>query len=350
MGARIAEAKKTYSYIDDEIVIDIVTKTIKQFEKEKKNWIIEGYPRTREQALSLTKMDFIPDRMILLEVADKLTEERVIENLKKEDAHKVTKDPAEIAKAVVQEYKTHIDGVKDIYSGNIAVIDGNKRQDVVLQEIARILKFKQVNAPKTCPKILLIGLPGSGKTTQARMLAEKLKVIHVEVNSIIKDVIRNGTDESKHLWKLLKEGDPIPDEIYENLISERLSQLDCRMNGFVLDGYPLTNDQMRFLLENCNIKPSHVISLDINDHRAYERLEYRKYDPVSGIYFNVYTDPPKDEEILKRLIQAPEDEHHVVKKIIMGLRKNLDIEDKIIINADNDPLSVHNDIMTEIGM
>lgn len=249
LGDRIAEARKNYSYIDDDIVIELVTKIIQQYEKEKKNWIVEGFPRTRAQALALTKMDFIPDRMILLEVKDKLTKERVIENLGQEDAPEITKDPAEIADMVVAEYKTHIEGVKDIYSGNISIIDGNKKQDTVLQEIARILKLKQINKPKTCPKILLVGSPGSGKTTIARMIAEKLKVVHIQVNSMIKDYINQGEEGSKGLWKLIRNGDPIPDEVYENLIKNRLEQLDAKLNGFVLDGFPLNNDQMAFLVE-----------------------------------------------------------------------------------------------------
>lgn len=349
-GDRVAEARKTYSYIDDDIVIELVTKSIQQYEKEKKSWIVEGFPRTRAQALALAKMDFIPDRMILLEVDDKLTKERVIESLAQEDAPEVIKDPVEIAESVVTEFKTHIEGVQDIYKGNIAVIDGNKRQDIVLQEVARILKLKQVNAPRTCPKILLIGSPGSGKTTQAKMICEQLKAIHIQANRMIKDIIHKGTEESKGLWKLMKEGEPIPDEIINKLIKERLEQLDAKLNGFVLENYPLNNDQMTFLLEDCNIKPSHIIFLEINDHRAYERLEYIQYDPVAGVYHNVYTNPPTDPEVLSRLVHPPENEHQVVKKNIMNLRKKLDIENLIIINADNEEKTVFADIMSEIGV
>jgi adenylate kinase len=346
---RISESRKTSSHIDDDIVIELITKAILQLEKDKKSWIVEGFPRSRAQALSLTKMDFIPDHMILLKVDDKLTKMRVLERLGQEDAPVSDMDPSDVADMVTTEHNIHLQGVREIYSGRIAVVDGNMRQDIVLQEIARLLKLKKVNAPRTCPKILLIGSPGSGKTTQARMIAEKLKVIHIEVNSMVKDIINRGTDESKGLWKLIKDGEPIPDEVYEKLIKERLNQLDAKLNGFVLDGFPLTNDHLRYLMESCNIKPSHVIYLVIDDHKAYERLEYRKFDSVDGVYYDIYNNPPTDLEVLSRLIPAPEDQHHVVEKNIMNLRKNLDIEDSIIINADNDPETVFTDIMSEIG-
>lgn len=142
-------------------MIDLVTKQINQYESEKKNWIIEGFPRTRRQAICLTKMDFIPDHIILIDVTDKLTKQRVKENLTSEEAQvKIEEDKIEkIIEDAVVEYNLNIEEVKDIYSGMISVIDGNKRQDIVLQEIARIIKLKVVNAPKRCLKIVLIGPP-----------------------------------------------------------------------------------------------------------------------------------------------------------------------------------------------
>lgn len=232
LGKKIIDARKsdgrTYSFAPDEIVIDLVTKQIELLEKDKKNWIIEGFPRTRKQALSLTKMDFIPDRMILLDVSETAADEG--------DKY--------------EEYNTHIEGVKDIYAGMISVVDGNKNQDVILQEIARILKLKSVNAPRRAPKIVLVGVPGSGKTTQAIKLAEKLRIVHVQASSLLKNKINEGTDEGKEIWRCLKEGEPVADELFNSIIKQRLDQLDVKMNGFVLDGYPLNEEQMKFLLDS----------------------------------------------------------------------------------------------------
>ena len=232
LGKKIIDARKsdgrTYSFAPDEIVIDLVTKQIEQLEKDKKNWIIEGFPRTRKQALSLTKMEFIPDRMILLDVSETAADEG----------------------EKYEEYNTHIEGVKDIYAGMISVVDGNKHQDVILQEIARILKLKSVNAPRRAPKIVLVGVPGSGKTTQAIKLAEKLKIVHVQASSLLKNKVNEGTDEGKEIWRCLRDGEPVADEVFNNIIKQRLDQLDVKMNGFVLDGYPLNGEQMRFLLDS----------------------------------------------------------------------------------------------------
>lgn len=303
-------------------------------------------------------MGFIPDHLILLDVSDRLTKERVRENLTNEEAIvKIEEEKIEqITEDAVIEYNMHIEGVKEVYSGMISVIDGNKRQDIVLQEIARIIKLKVVNAPKRCPKIILIGPPGSGKTTQAIKIAEKLKLAHIQVSAMVKQKISSNKEDGKALWKLMREGDSLPDEVYEELIKERLSQLDVKMNGFVLDGYPLNSNQMKFLIDSCGVKPSHLIFLEINDHKAYERLEYRLFDPVNGIYYDAFNDPPTDDKIISRLIHSPEDDHHVVKKcierhkeFIMDIQKKLDVGELIIINADNKPETVFMDIASEIG-
>lgn len=358
LGKKIVDSRKTYSYVPDDVVIELVTKQIKQLESENKSWIIEGFPRTRKQAIWITKMNFIPDHIILLDVTDRLTKERVRENLTNEEAIvKIEEDKiGQITEDAIVEYNMHIEGVKEVYSGMISVIDGNKRQDIVLQEIARIIKLKVVNAPKRCPKIVLIGPPGSGKTTQAIKIAEKLKIVHIHVSAMIKQKISSNKEDGRELWKLMREGDPLPDETYEELIKERLSQIDVKMNGFVLDGYPLNSNQMKFLIDTWDVKPSHLIFLEINDHKAYERLEYRLFDPMNGIYYDAFNDPPTDDKIISRLIHSPEDDHHVVKKcierhkeFIMDIQKKLDVGELIIINADNKPETVFMDIASEIG-
>lgn len=305
--------------------------------------------------------------MILLDVDDKLTEQRLRNNLTSDEAVAKIEDEKLESTIIsaVQEYHTHMEGVKDVYKGMISVIDGNKHKDLVVQEIARILKLKKINAPRRAPKIILIGPPGSGKTTQAIKLSEKLKVIHIQVASLLKNKITENTEEGKEIWTCMKEGIPIDDEILQKIIEDRLSQKDVKMNGFVLDGFPLNSKQTGFLIEKCNIKPSHLIYLELNDHKCYERLEYRLFDPVSGIYYDVFHNPPKDEKVIKRLIHSPEDEHHVVKKCLMrhkeffpkkfsefvvDLQKKQDVGDLININADNDPEQVFRDICSEIGI
>jgi adenylate kinase family enzyme len=81
-----------------------------------------------------------------------------------------------------------------------------------------------------------------------------------------------------------------------------------------------------------------VICLEISDSKIYERLEHRRFDPLTGTYYNTATHPPTDEAIISRLIQSPEDAHHIVKKRLDRFKIFLDELEKTNrvtrINAD----------------
>lgn len=81
------DSRKTYSYIKDEIVIELVQKQIQNLEKEKKSWIIEGFPRTRLQALALNKMHVIPDKLVLLNTRNDIILRKIHQNLASGEYH-----------------------------------------------------------------------------------------------------------------------------------------------------------------------------------------------------------------------------------------------------------------------
>ena len=84
-GKLIVESRKTYSYVKDEIVTELVSNHIKTLEKDGKSWIIEGFPRTRQQALAFQKLGIIPDKFFLLDVAHNQSIEKVGKNLRSEE-------------------------------------------------------------------------------------------------------------------------------------------------------------------------------------------------------------------------------------------------------------------------
>lgn len=153
IGEWIRSHKNKHEFVDDDLVIELVSKYISQFEKENKNWIIEGYPRTRKQALSLCKLG-ISIQYVILEVNDKITEQRIVDSLWENNLHSeesMTKNPKEIndedleqiALKKISEYNFNLQGVKEILQGhNVVCVDANKEQPIVLENIARILKFK----------------------------------------------------------------------------------------------------------------------------------------------------------------------------------------------------------------
>ena len=116
LGRRIAEARKSYSYVDDEIAIELMEKNINELEKTGQSWIMEGFPRTRVQALALQKLGIIPDKFILLNVEDVTTLERVRFQLSKKDNENYANtsienynedDITSIAKAALNEFSMY---------------------------------------------------------------------------------------------------------------------------------------------------------------------------------------------------------------------------------------------------
>ena len=109
-GKQILESMKTYSYVKDEVVINVVKNRIEELEKEQASWIMEGFPRTRLQALALQEMRILPDKFILLNVSTSKSIEKVKKNLKSEESI-VKYKPEEIdslAQSAVDEYKLSI--------------------------------------------------------------------------------------------------------------------------------------------------------------------------------------------------------------------------------------------------
>lgn len=154
-------------------------------EKDQKSWIIEGFPRTEAQAIALQKMGIIPDKFILLKQDEKITYERLIENLSggesKTGVAEVTDEKLKnkLAKNSLLEYNLNVEGVKKIAQGMITVLQAQQDEMMIVEELAKIMKLKDTNAPRRPQRIILMGSPGSKKEQYALRIAEKYKLIYV---------------------------------------------------------------------------------------------------------------------------------------------------------------------------
>lgn len=126
-------------------------------------------------------------------------------------------------------------------------------------------------------RIILLGPPGAGKGTQARIITEKYDIVHIAAGDIFRDNIKNGTPLGKQVEAILKAGTLVPDEITIKMIADRLDQPDCR-NGFILDGFPRNVAQAEALekmLKEKNIKLDAVVQMAVNDDELVERISGR---------------------------------------------------------------------------
>jgi len=174
--------------VDDDIVIDLVQKEIANFEKKSQSWIIQGFPRTRVQALSLQRMCIIPDKFINLDIKKHTSLARIKQNLVSASADIYGDMADEVAERIYNEFDINMKAVLDTFNQFIYTIDCSERaQNEIANDLARMLRIRhRNNAPRRPPKVLLIGPPGSGKSSQAQMIADAFGLVNVSPQKILK--------------------------------------------------------------------------------------------------------------------------------------------------------------------
>lgn len=126
--------------------------------------------------------------------------------------------------------------------------------------------------------VVLLGAPGAGKGTQAKMLSEKLAVPHISTGDILREAVAAGTDLGKQAKGYMDRGELVPDELVIAIARERLAQPDCA-EGFVLDGFPRTVAQAEALGEvmaELEREPLVVINLTVDEDEIVRRLSGRR--------------------------------------------------------------------------
>ena len=142
--------------------------------------------------------------------------------------------------------------------------------------------------------VILLGAPGAGKGTQARVIAQMLGIPHISTGEILRQHKQQGTSLGRLAQTYMDKGELVPDDVVNQMVAERLRQPDCA-RGFLLDGYPRTVAQGRefqkTLLEMGRTAPV-VINLRVGYDEIVRRLNGRWTCPVCQRTYNLYTQPP----------------------------------------------------------
>lgn len=147
--------------------------------------------------------------------------------------------------------------------------------------------------------LVLMGAPGSGKGTYAKMLKDIFAVPHISTGEMFRKAIQDGTELGKLAQSLIDKGNFVPDEITNELVKQRIAEEDCK-NGFLLDGYPRNLNQAHAfteILKELNIDLDAVINLDVADEEIIKRIVNRRMCSKCGAGYNTLTMPPKVEGI-----------------------------------------------------
>ncbi|MEW8968117.1 MULTISPECIES: adenylate kinase [Exiguobacterium] len=168
--------------------------------------------------------------------------------------------------------------------------------------------------------LVLMGLPGAGKGTQAAKIVEEYQIPHISTGDMFRAAIKGGTPLGKEAKSFMDKGELVPDEVTIGIVRERLSQDDTK-NGFLLDGFPRTVAQaeaLESLLKDLGKQIDHVVNIDVDAEILVPRLTGRWICPTCGATYHVIFNPPKVEGICdvdgSALMQREDDKEETVRR------------------------------------
>lgn len=144
--------------------------------------------------------------------------------------------------------------------------------------------------------LMLMGLPGAGKGTQAERIVDKYHVVHVSTGDMFREAMANKTKVGLKAKSFIDKGELVPDEVTNQIVQERLAQTDINQAGYMLDGFPRNLEQAQALDEinaNLNKKLDAVIDIEVDPQLLVERLSGRFICKNCGATYHKLYNPPK---------------------------------------------------------
>ncbi len=169
-------------------------------------------------------------------------------------------------------------------------------------------------------RVVLLGAPGAGKGTQAKMLIEKYKIPQISTGDILRKAVADGTPLGKEAKVIMDQGGLVSDKIVLGLVEERIKQPDCKA-GFILDGFPRNTAQAEALdkmLSAMGAPLTIALNIDVDMNDLLKRLTGRRTCKGCQQMYNVHFSPPKKDGVCDKcggmLFQRDDDKEETIKK------------------------------------
>lgn len=169
-------------------------------------------------------------------------------------------------------------------------------------------------------KLILLGAPGAGKGTVAKLLTEMDGSVQISTGDILRAAVKAGTELGKKAEAAMKAGELVSDDLIMGIMGERLKEDDCKA-GFLLDGFPRTipqADALKGLLENMGIKLDAVVNLVVPREEILNRLTTRRTCVDCGAIYNVRSNPPIQEGVCDKcggdVVQRDDETEEAISK------------------------------------
>ncbi|XP_071258432.1 adenylate kinase 8 isoform X2 [Salvelinus alpinus] len=326
--------------IPGDLWIKLIQQRLSKIDCVRRGWVLEGIPQTREEALSLQEAGVAPNHVDVYHVTFIWPEDKeVVQRLER---LKAVSEKQLVAQLMQHHREVH--ALRKTYRNCLKVIDADQPHvDVFDQVLTYILSRHCSVAPHT-PRVLLFGPPGSGKSLLAKLISQKYNIVNLCCGELLEAVSADATNMGELIKPYLESGQQVPDSMVLQILTERLSRLDCTTRGWVLHGFPRDLEQAEKLQES-NFIPSRVFFLEMTDDVAIERVTLRSIDPVTGERYHSLYKPAPSPEVQTRLQFNPKDsEAQLLRQLKEYWANASSLQDlypeAVHINADQDPHTV----------
>jgi adenylate kinase len=191
-----------------------------------------------------------------------------------------------------------------------------------------------VDTSRIIGPIILLGSPGAGKGTQAKLIASHYQIPQVSTGDLLRDNVSKGTQLGKTASSIMARGELVPDDLVYGIVSDRLRESDCD-RGYILDGFPRTPSQAGWLdalLEDKFFdKPSQekwhplVVRIDVDYNELLLRLTGRRICPACGTIYNVHLQPPRKGDLCdkdgSKLAIRDDDREEVIQERLLAYER-----------------------------
>jgi len=277
LGLQAKNIIESGGLVDDEIIVQIIGNAL-QAEKNSDGFLFDGFPRTYVQAYILdglfTGLQTSLSKILILDISDEECTKRLLQRSKEQDR---SDDNEAVIKRRLQEYHNKTYPLLEFYkdTDKLVKVDGMGTTQEVYDRINHHV-IEEINSKPV--NIMVYGYPGSGKTTQAKKLADEFNLTYISTSELLRSEIKTNSVLAKQIQPYLDKGLLVPDEIVIRLIEKKLRDTDGLKRGYVFKGYPRTMVQAYILdgiMKKKNYAINCVVNLQVPHLELVKRLDAR---------------------------------------------------------------------------
>jgi adenylate kinase len=170
-------------------------------------------------------------------------------------------------------------------------------------------------------RVIISGAPASGKGTQCALIVDEFDLVHLSTGDMLRAAVAAGTELGQSAKGFMDAGALVPDSLVIEMVIERVQREDCVVRGWLLDGFPRTENQAR-ALDDAGVVPDAVVSLDVDDAMLVERVVGRRLDPKTGDIYHMTFNPPPAGEVAERCVQRSDDTEEKARTRLQAFHRN----------------------------